>query len=71
MTPDASWPNLPNYRAFSPEDHAAHTTPKGIPYESNAKKQAQQAMKFVSKPHLKMAIARMGKRRSIGRRKKP
>lgn len=70
--PDAAWPNLPGYAAFTAADHKAHTTPKGIPrWEdvvpgTKSLKMSKLAMKFVSKPHLKMKSPR----RAPARRRK-
>lgn len=57
--PDASWPNLPDYRQFSPADHAAHTTKRGTlspedmpELNLTSRKGAKQLMKIGSKPHL-------------------
>lgn len=77
MTPDASWPNIPSYGldAFTPVDHAAHTSPKGIPHPSDlipgqdSRKMAKTAMKFVHKPHLKTTNSRI-KSRPTKRKKK-
>lgn len=71
--PDANWPNLPGYRAFTAEDHAAHTSPKGVPYPEHvapgteSHKMAKLAMKFAGKPHLKMKTPT---RRTVSRRRK-
>ena len=61
MIPDAAWPALPNYGSggFTPEQNAAHTSPKGTPYPenlipgTNSRKLAKLAMKIGFKPHLK------------------
>lgn len=59
--PDSQWPNLPVYPTFTPEQHRAHTSPKGIPYPmdlvpgSDSRKMAKTMMKFGNKPHLKMS----------------
>lgn len=60
MTPDAQWPALPSYHTFTPADHAAHTSPKGIPYPDSlmngvdARKAAKQLMKFSHKPFIRL-----------------
>lgn len=77
MTPDASWPNIPSYGldAFTPADHAAHTSPKGIPNPSDLipgmdpKKMGKIAMKFVKKPHLSTS-PRKSRARPTKRKKK-
>lgn len=77
MTPDAAWPSIPNYGkdGFTAEDHAAHTTPKGIPYPHDlipgqkATAMAKLAMKFATKPHLKMK-AKAPRAKPVKRRKK-
>ena len=57
--PDANWPALPNYAEFTPADHAAHRSPRGIPYPADMpgmKKDAVKATKQlfkITKPHLK------------------
>jgi len=65
MPPDAAWPNLPNHFVFTPADHAAHTSPKGIAYPEHlypglmdSRKSAKGLMKFAHKPHLKVATGR-------------
>jgi hypothetical protein len=62
MTPDAAWPNLPAYqREFTPEQHAAHRSPRGVPRpedlapRTTTVKAAKGLMKFARKPHLKLA----------------
>lgn len=56
MTPD--WPNLPNYHSFTPEQHEAHTTKKGIhrPEDllpgTESVKFSKQILKAVRKPHV-------------------
>jgi hypothetical protein len=77
MPPDAAWPNLPSYHSFTAEDHAAHTSPKGIPYPENlvlgldARKSAKGLMKAASKPHLKLSQPKSNtmKRRKMKKRK--
>jgi hypothetical protein len=75
MPPDAAWPALPSYRTFTPADHAAHTSPKGMPYPetlmpgSDSRKAAKQIMKFAHKPHLKFT-AKAQRRRVATRKKK-
>lgn len=74
MCPDAQWPALPSYRQFTAADHAAHTSPKGIPYPGDlvpgaqAHKMAKLALKFVHKPHLK--FTKSAPRRAAPRRRK-
>jgi hypothetical protein len=60
MTPDANYfTSLPTY-GHTKADHAAHTSPKGIPYPDDlipgmkSTKLGKIAMKFVHKPHLKL-----------------
>lgn len=71
MPPDANWPALPQHGNFTKADHAAHTTPKGTPtWEQHVPgtkslKMTKMAMKFVSRPHLKMTKAK-----PAGRKKK-
>lgn len=58
MTPD--WPNLPSYHTFTPADHAAHRSPKGIArpadlisdYDVRKNKMGKQLVKVARKPHL-------------------
>lgn len=72
--PDAAWPNLPAYGPFTQADHAAHTSPKGVPYPADlvpgthSHKMAKLAMKFAHKPHLKFTTKRSAPRR---RKKEP
>ncbi len=75
MPPDAAWPNLPAYGPFTKADHAAHTSPKGIPYPgdlvpgTHSHKMAKLAMKFTHKPHLKFPV-KTSPRRGPRRKKK-
>jgi hypothetical protein len=57
--PDAFWPNLPAFqRDFTPEQHAAHRSPKGVPRpedlapRTTSVKAAKGLLKVVRKPHL-------------------
>jgi len=76
MTPDAAWPNLPGYKTqFTADEHAAHTSPKGIPYpddlapKTDSRKAAKALMKFAHKPHLKMTKVSRTKSRPRRKRK--
>ena len=74
MTPDSNWPALPSYRTFTAADHAAHTSPKGVPYPetlmtgTDSRKAAKQIMKFAHKPHL--TLKRTPKRATQPKRKR-
>ncbi|HEX4647172.1 MAG TPA: hypothetical protein VH598_16330 [Verrucomicrobiae bacterium] len=82
MPPDANWPAIPNYREFTAADHAAHTSPKGIPYPetlmgTESVKATKGLMKLARKPHLKLNTKGVSTRgvstrasRHKGRRKK-
>lgn len=76
MTPDAFWPYLPAHGQFTAEDHAAHTTRKGIHHPSDvvpglsSTKLGKLAMKFVHKPHLKMKGPKAPRVRASRRKKK-
>lgn len=66
MWPDALWPNLPRYANFTPADHAAHTTRRGVHLPDDVgmgPKSTKQLLKSVSKPHLKMKGPQRTKRR--------
>jgi hypothetical protein len=71
MTPDATYFNdLPGYSTtFTPEQHAAHRTAKGVHYPENlvpgldSRKSAKALMKIGSKPHLKFMAKRTPKKR--------
>jgi hypothetical protein len=74
LCPDANWPALPSYRTFTAADHAAHTSPKGVPYPEtlmngvDSRKAAKQIMKFAHKPHL--TLKKTTRPRVSARRKK-
>jgi len=59
MPPSASWPDIRNPLAITPEDHANHRSIKGVPLPEDlipglkAHKQAGLILKIARKPHLK------------------
>ena len=69
MCPEAGYFDLPNYKAFTPADHAAHTSPKGtcspedVGANWNSRKGAKMIGKIAHKPHL-------GQRLKVSRRRK-
>jgi hypothetical protein len=71
MTPSATYfSDLPGYSTtFTPEQHAAHRSPKGTPYPENlvpgldSRKSAKGLMKAATKKHITLTAKRTGKRR--------
>jgi len=68
--PDANWPNLPAYqKEFTPEQHAAHRSPRGIPRpedlapRTTTVKAAKGLLKVVRKPHLKLSKSTKSRRK--------
>lgn len=54
MTPNLSWPGIPDPLNITPQDHAAHMERHGIPYPEdlglNSKKHKGALMKALRKP---------------------
>lgn len=65
-----SWPRISNPLAPTPDDHAAHTSPKGIPHPEDLGMTRKHAKMLLKAPRLGKMTAHKAKPMKAKRKKK-